>query len=101
MDELKEMQENLFEYFEGISTNQLVQIIDGVIYFQPTDDKKISQLRLKFLQDMDVEDIYLNYYQDITNPKHFMRTSMSERGLWENLTRSLLSIAFNRLRTLI
>ena len=97
MDEYREIQENLFEYFNDTDDNTLIKFIDSFVYHVGTSDIRISQLVEKFLDDNGLKQAHLNYVYDLRHPKrYFNKSDLSQTEMLNQIRTGLLSLAFNR-----
>lgn len=97
MTNLKDLQEELQEYFKHIDDSTFVQIVTSFAFFKSTDNTKVRALIEKFLEDNDLTKAYSNYYMDLVSPNTFFnRSSLAESNIIENIRLCLLALSHNR-----
>lgn len=97
---MEDIQRLIFAYFEGTPNIVYAAFVDSFVYGEPASPGT-SKLIEKFLADMDLTQEYLNYQEDIRDPKLFRRSSLSSVGLINDIFYAILSLSHNRLRRLV
>lgn len=100
-----QIQEDIFEQFKDVDNETLCKFIKSFVYMKPTNDESISKMVTKFLEDNDLSIIYGNIYMDHQdylkgNSRNFLRTTISERSMFDDLQIAFWNLAFNRLNNL-
>ena len=100
-----QIQEDIFEQFKEVDNETLCKVIKSFVYMKPTDDENISKMVTKFLEDNDLAIIYGNIYmdhQDYLNniQRSFLRTTISERSMFDDIQIAFWNLSFNRLNNL-
>lgn len=99
MDKFRQIQENLFEYFENTDDATFVEFVDSFAYFQPTKSTKVSKLVEQFIKDNDLFTALANEKYDKDHPeKLFNRSSLSDTDLLSEIRIALISLSHNRFR---
>lgn len=101
--QLQDIQENLFDFFQGVDNKLFVGFVDSFVYFQPAANDKVSKLIEKFLKENKIEDAYLKVAQDEKRAQageeiYLWRASSAERRFIEDVMKSLLSVSHNKFR---
>lgn len=100
-DPMKEIQENLFEYFEDMDDKTFVAVVDKIVYHQGDEDIRTSKLAEKFLIDNGLKDAYLDYLIELKTPNSYFRRNPSGVDMIEKVKNSLLSVSQNRFRRVL
>jgi hypothetical protein len=105
MTEIQQIQEIVTDWFEEYDDKTVSDFICSFVYMQPTKNKTISLLIEKFLDDNGLKTIYVNYLSDIRRKNEgkliFNSCSHTDRNMLIDINTSLLSLSFNRLRTIV
>lgn len=97
--QIQDIQEGLFEFFEDIDDKMVIDFIDSFVYFNSTQDVRVSKLIERFLKENELMGAYMNVIHDRDNQSnHFLRASLSERSMIQEIQSCLLSLAYNRFR---
>ncbi len=101
MDDYRELQENLFDYFKDVNDKLFVGFVKCFVYHNGTSDTEVTKLVTKFLKDNELTDAYLRYCTDVKKDKIlFYSSTLAERTLIEQINHGLLSLSFNRFKIL-
>jgi hypothetical protein len=100
----RQIQELVLDYFKDIDDITVSTVVDAIVYMNPITDRKskASEVIEKFLSDNGLADSFLKYMHDYRNEsKYFLRASISDVDMIENVKRALLNLSYNRYRLLM
>ncbi len=94
------LQKQVIEYFEKYDDKTFIQIVDTFVYSIPVGKNvEIGKIINDFLKLNGLESAFLNYVSDQRGDnKFFVRSSMSEIGMIDNIKSAFLNASFNRFR---
>jgi hypothetical protein len=99
-DEFKDIQEAVFDYFRDIDDKTISAFIECHVFKTGTTNTEICTMNEKFLEDNGLKEAYLNQHHDETHPgAYFLRTSLTQRSILQQVNVALLTLAFNRFRS--
>lgn len=95
--ELEQIQKIVFAYFKDVDDKTTMDITHSFVFTNPTKNDKVSKLFMKFLKDNGLELTYVNYLSDLQDPnKMFLRSSLTEAHMIEQIKIAFLVMSFNR-----
>ncbi len=101
-NEFQDIQEAIFDYFEDTDNKTLAALIDVFVFKKGTQDTNISKLCEKFMKDNDLIKATMNVHWDDTHPDQpFLRSSLTERSILQQVNVALLTLAYNRFRRIV
>lgn len=100
-DVLKEIQEEIEEFFKDISNEEFVGVVDILVYHMGSKSIKISKLSDRFLEETGLTKAFLNYIMEMNNPSSYFSRNPTDIKVIENVKYCFLSISHNRLKQLI
>ncbi len=99
----RQLQELIIDYFKKTDNATLSLFIDSFVYHQPISEHNgISKIIDRFLKDNGIVNAYLNYvidYKEVETAS-WLKSSMSQRAMIDNIKQALLNLAFNRFRNI-
>lgn len=99
----QELQENINQYFLDKPDIEVWAVVSTLVYLTDSDkDSKKEELSNKFLKEMGLEQIFLDYKYNIENrPKYFIRGNHDNMDFYEKVKSSLLGVVYNRWKNTI
>jgi hypothetical protein len=97
-DDLKEIQEDLIDYFKDLDDTTFIDVIDILVYHKGTSDVNISTIAHKFLEDNGLHEAYINYLGELKKTDIMFVSHPTDIRMIEQIKQSLLSISHNRFR---
>jgi len=92
-----QIQQQVLDYFIDTDDKTMSSIIKCFVYSESTEDDKISKLIDKFIKDNGLTQAFINHHIDLKNPDSmWLRSSLSERDMIDQIHRAFLNLAFNR-----
>lgn len=94
----KELQEDIFDYFENVSDEIFVAVCDMLVFHLSADNADASRLVTQFLDDNGLSEAYINYYHELTKPKSSWHSSIIDVEMVEKVKRAFLAVSHVRMR---
>ena len=92
-----QIQQLVLDYFIDTDDKTMSAIIKCFVYNESTKDDKISELIDKFIKDNGLTQAFINHHLDLKNTESmWLRSSLSERDMIDQVHRAFLNLAFNR-----
>lgn len=96
-DQQLQLQQLVLDYFIDTDDKTMSDFIKCFVYNESTQDNKVSLLIDKFIKDNGLTQAFINHHIDLKNPDAmWLRSSLSERDMIDQIHRAFLNLAFNR-----
>lgn len=102
MNNQRQVQELVLEYFKNTSEEKLIEFAESYCYHMGTSSDDISPMIQKFNSDNGLTEAYNNHVYDITNTDSFFRKSNGSESMMISLVQQgILNAIFNKARNRI
>lgn len=102
MSQIKDLQVGIEKFFKDKSDTLFIMVINTLFYDSKYESPIVQEMIDNFMFENGLSVIYEKYKHDANNTKsYFLKTTLSERQIMEDLTLAFLSASHNRFNQLV